>query len=168
VIELYRKVIRLDALPIWREFTRLTQHRVVATNGCFDLLHRGHVEYLHRAKKLGSLLIVGVNSDEAVRLLKGLSRPINNQRDRAFVLTGLEAVDNVVIFDSTEATQFLDLAMPDVWVKAGDYTLETLNKDEVETVHRHKGRIEILPFVDGYSTTQTISKLNTDGDLDNG
>lgn len=159
MIALYRKVIRMDSLPIWREFTRLTQHRVVATNGCFDLLHRGHVEYLHRAKKLGSLLIVGVNSDQAVRVLKGENRPLNNERDRAFVMTGLEAVDNVVIFDSTEATTFLDLAMPDVWVKAGDYTLDTLNKDEVEAVHRHRGRIEILPFVEGYSTTKTLSKL---------
>jgi rfaE bifunctional protein nucleotidyltransferase chain/domain len=161
VISLYRKLIRLETVPIWREFARQTQHRVVATNGCFDLLHRGHVEYLHRAKELGSLLIVGINSDQAVRLLKGDNRPLNSDKDRAFVMAGLESVDSVVIFNGTTATEFLDLAMPDVWVKAGDYSLETLNKEEVETVQRHRGRIEILPFVDGYSTTKTINNLGS-------
>jgi rfaE bifunctional protein nucleotidyltransferase chain/domain len=159
VISLYRKLIRLDAVPIWREFARQTQHQVVATNGCFDLLHRGHAEYLHRAKERGSLLIVGINSDDAVRVLKGKSRPLNSETDRAFVVAAMAAVDIVVIFNGTTATEFLDLAMPDVWVKAGDYSLETLNKEEVDVVYRHQGRIEILPFVDGYSTTKTISKL---------
>lgn len=154
-----RKVIRFDALPLWREYTRLTQHVVVATNGCFDLLHRGHLEYLAKARSLGSLLIVGVNSDRAVRQLKGPTRPINAQEDRAFVLAGLDMVDMVVIFDAVRAAEFLGAVKPNIWAKGGDYTLDTLDKDEVQAVQANNGAIEIIPLSSGYSTTSTLEKI---------
>lgn len=133
-------------------------HEVVATNGCFDIIHRGHIEYLCKAKQLGSLLVVGVNSDQSVRSLKGDSRPINRQEDRAFVLSALSMVDLVVIFDGTRATEFLDAAKPNVWAKGGDYTLDTLDKDEVKTVLDNRGSIEIISMTQGYSTTGILSK----------
>lgn len=153
-----RKVIRYDALPIWRDYTRLTQHVVVATNGCFDLLHRGHIEYLTKARQLGSVLIVGVNSDRAVRQLKGDGRPINAQEDRAFVLAGLDVVDMVVIFDDVRAAGFLDAVKPNIWAKGGDYTIDTLDRDEVKAVQANNGAIEIIPLSSGYSTTSTLER----------
>lgn len=152
------KVIRFDAIQLWREYTRLTLQRVVATNGCFDILHRGHVEYLAKAKRHGDLLIVGVNSDSAVRELKGDGRPINSQEDRAHVIAGLDVVDMVVIFDSMRADEFLRAVQPDVWAKGGDYTIDTLDKGEVEAVLDNGGVIEIIPLSQGYSTTSTLER----------
>jgi rfaE bifunctional protein nucleotidyltransferase chain/domain len=152
------KVIRIDSIPVWRDYARLTLQRVVATNGCFDILHRGHVEYLAKAKRHGDLLIVGVNSDRAVRELKGDGRPINSQEDRAHVVAGLDVVDIVVIFDSMRADEFLRAAKPDVWAKGGDYTIDTLDKGEVEAVLDNKGVIEIIPLSQGYSTTSTLER----------
>lgn len=155
----YSKVIRLDRLPEWRDYQRLTHQKVVATNGCFDILHRGHVACLQKARELGDLLIVGMNSDRAVQQLKGEGRPINTQEDRAYVLAALECVDFVVIFDNVKATDFLIAAQPDTWVKGGDYTLETLDREEVEIVREDGGHIEIIPTLKGYSTTRSLHQL---------
>jgi rfaE bifunctional protein nucleotidyltransferase chain/domain len=154
-----RKTLRFDSLDTWREFMRLTSRRVVATNGCFDLLHRGHVTYLAKAKEMGDVLIVGVNSDRSVRELKGESRPVNTQEDRMAVLAALEVVDYVVIFDETSANNFLAAVQPHVWVKGGDYTEDSLDAKEVATVKECGGEIVIVPVVAGLSTTRCLSLI---------
>jgi rfaE bifunctional protein nucleotidyltransferase chain/domain len=151
----YTKIIRADSLPIWREYHRQIGKRVVATNGCFDILHRGHVTYLRKARELGDILIVGVNSDRSVRELKGPNRPVNTQEDRAVILAALEAVDQVVVFDDLTAEQFLTAVQPHVWVKGGDYTYETLDQAEVAAVEK-TGEVVIIPAVAGYSTTRCL------------
>ena len=141
-------------LGVWKHWrSGLGGKRVVATNGCFDLLHVGHVKLLEFARSRGDLLIVGLNSDSSVRQLKGEGHPINTAMDRAVVLAALEAVDVVVIFDTVRATGFLELAKPHVWIKGGDYTMATLDPNEVVAVKLCKGQIELFPAVAGYSTT---------------
>lgn len=131
----------------------------MVTNGCFDLLHLGHVTYLEKARNLGDLLLVGVNSDAAVRGLKGEGRPVNDENDRAAVLAALESVDAICIFPDVRATQFLAAAQPDIYVKGGDYTLETLDQTERRVVEQGGGKIELIPFVPGKSTTRILQKL---------
>lgn len=129
------------------------------TNGCFDLLHLGHVTYLETARNLGDMLLVGVNSDAAVRGLKGEGRPVNSEDDRAFVLAALESVNAVCIFPDVRATNFLAAAKPDIYVKGGDYTLETLDQSERRTVEGAGGKIHLIPFVPGKSTTGLLKKF---------
>jgi rfaE bifunctional protein nucleotidyltransferase chain/domain len=130
------------------------------TNGCFDLLHVGHVTYLEQARNHGDALLVGVNGDDAVRQLKGADRPVNEERDRAAILGALESVDGVCIFADKTATRFLAAAEPDVYIKGGDYTLETLNKEERRMVEQAGGEIVIIPFVPGKSTTALLRKIS--------
>jgi rfaE bifunctional protein nucleotidyltransferase chain/domain len=153
------KLISWEALPQWREDFRQTGRRLVVTNGCFDLLHLGHVSYLESARNHGDALLVGVNGDEGVRQLKGPSRPVNEESDRALVLAALESVTAVCIFAEKTATRFLRQARPDIYVKGGDYTLATLNQDERQAVESAGGRIVIIPFVPGKSTTATLAKI---------
>ena len=154
-----RKIIRLGDLPEWRKTFRATGQKLVVTNGCFDLLHLGHVSYLEEARNRGDVLLVGVNSDASVRALKGPERPLNSEKDRAMVLAALEAVNAVCIFDAPSATQFLSLAEPDLWIKGGDYTLDSLNQDERRTVERGGGRIVIVPLIPGKSTTSLLGRM---------
>jgi rfaE bifunctional protein nucleotidyltransferase chain/domain len=133
--------------------------RVVATNGCFDLLHFGHVSYLQRARALGDLLIVGLNGDQSVRELKGAGRPLVPQRQRAAVLAALACVDAVVIFPQKRAHRFLAIVRPDVYVKGGDYRPDTLDARERAVLTNLGSRIRILPFVKGFSTTRLIGKI---------
>jgi len=133
--------------------------RVVLTNGCFDILHRGHVEYLEAASQLGDFLVVGVNSDDSVKALKGPNRPINSDVDRARLIAALECVNAVTIFDDLRVTKLIHIVKPNVWVKGGDYNLQTLCKEEVEAANQIKAEIRFIPMSHGYSTTTTISKL---------
>ena len=153
------KVIAWDRLPEWRAAFRKTGKKLVVTNGCFDLLHLGHVTYLESARNQGDALLIGVNADDAVRQLKGAGRPVNSESDRAAVLAALESVNGVCIFTDKRATRFLERAEPDIYVKGGDYTLETLDQDERRTVEKAGGRIVIIPFVPGKSTTATLAKI---------
>ena len=134
--------------------------RLVVTNGCFDLLHAGHVIYLEQAAALGDLLLVGCNGDESVRQLKGEGRPLNPEADRALVLSALESVGSVAVFSERRAEDFLRLAKPDVYVKGGDYTPETLDAGERVAVESGGGEIVIIPFVPGKSTTDIIQRMN--------
>ena len=154
------KIIGWDTLPKWRAAMRASGKRLVVTNGCFDLLHLGHVTYLETARQLGDALLVGVNGDAAVRQLKGPDRPVNPETDRAAVLAALESVDGVCIFAEATATRFLAAARPDVYVKGGDYTLDTLNPEERHTVEQAGGKIVIVPCVPGKSTTALLEKIN--------
>lgn len=153
------KVVPWGQLPAWRAAVRETGRTLVVTNGCFDLLHLGHVTYLENARNHGNLLLVGVNADKAVNALKGSGRPLNSEQDRALVLAALESVSAVTIFPDKTATQFLKLAQPDIYVKGGDYTLETINQQERQVVEDAGGKIVLLSFVEGRSTTNTLNKL---------
>ena len=153
------KIIAWDKLPEWRAALRARGKRLVVTNGCFDLLHVGHVTYLETARNEGDALLVGVNGDEAVRQLKGPGRPVTPEHDRAAVLAALESVSGVCIFAEPTATRFLTAARPDIYVKGGDYTLDTLNQDERRAVEQAGGQIVIIPFVPGKSTTALLKKI---------
>ena len=153
------KIIPWEKLPEWRAAMRAQKKKLVVTNGCFDLLHLGHVTYLEQARNLGDALLVGLNSDSAVRELKGHDRPVNNENDRAEVLAALESADGICLFTEPTATNFLERAQPDIYVKGGDYTLETINQDERRLVEK-TGRIVILPLVPGKSTTALLEKIS--------
>ena len=130
---------------------------IVTTNGCFDILHVGHVRYLQKAKSFGDILIVALNSDKSVKSIKGESRPINNENDRAEVLNALRSVDYVVLFDEDSPINLLLEIKPDVHTKGADYTIETL--PEAKGIMASGGRIEFISFVEGKSTTSIINKL---------
>lgn len=154
-----RKVLALDALPAKANEFRATGRKLVATNGCFDLLHVGHVRYLQAARRLGDALLVGVNGDESVRALKGASRPLNTAADRAEVLAALECVDFVAVFPEVRATEFLRSAQPAVYVKGGDYTRATLDADERAVLDAIGAEIRIIPFEPGYSTSGLVARM---------
>ena len=131
---------------------------VVFTNGVFDILHRGHVSYLAQARELGASLVIGLNSDASARLLgKGPDRPLNAEEDRACVLAALESVDLVTLFDEKTPVELLKLVRPGLYVKGGDYDIETL--EETRWVRRWGGDARALPFVDGYSTSALVKRI---------
>lgn len=132
--------------------------KIVFTNGCFDILHSGHVFYLQRAKQQGDILILGLNSDASVRRLKGEKRPINSESDRAIVISELKSIDYVVIFEEDTPLEIISLIVPDILVKGGDYKKEDVVGKEV--VEKNGGEVVIIPFVDGKSTTNIINRIN--------
>lgn len=132
--------------------------KIVFTNGCFDILHVGHVRYLNSARQLGDCLILGLNSDASVRALKGSQRPINSEQDRAEVVAGLVAVDYVIIFGEQTAEQLIREIQPDVYAKGGDYSLANL--PEAAIVRENGGQIVFVPLVAGKSSTKIIAKIN--------
>jgi formyltetrahydrofolate-dependent phosphoribosylglycinamide formyltransferase len=134
--------------------------KLVFTNGCFDLLHAGHVRYLEQARALGDAMVIALNSDESVRALKGPDRPLNNESDRAEVLAALRSVDAVVVFEDDRATSLIEAVRPHVYAKGGDYTVESLNREERTALENVGAEIRILPLVPGRSTTSTINKMH--------
>ena len=148
------KILTWDAAADWR---RRARGRVVFTNGVFDLLHPGHIDILANARAQGDVLVVGVNSDDSVRRLKGPSRPVRNEQERAYVLAALEDVDAVVVFSQDTPLELIRRLRPDVLVKGGDYTRDTVvGADDVES---WGGRVVLVPLVPGQSTTSIIEKL---------
>lgn len=139
---------------------KLHQQKIVFTNGCFDVLHFGHVHYLLQAKELGDVLVVGLNSDNSVRRLKGPSRPINGEKERAFVLAALTCVDYVVVFEEDTPKELIETVRPDVLVKGGDYALDQIVGADFVT--RNGGSVTTLPFVEGFSSTRIIEQLKTE------
>lgn len=154
----------MSSRPIWtpqegrafRDRLRAKGKRLVFTNGCFDILHRGHVTYLEFARAQGDALVIGLNSDASVRRSKGPSRPINSQDDRAFVLTGLRAVDGIVIFDEDEPKTLIEQILPDVLVKGKDWAHYVSGREIVEA---NGGRVVLADMVEGRSTTNTIERV---------
>ncbi|MBI3260419.1 MAG: D-glycero-beta-D-manno-heptose 1-phosphate adenylyltransferase [Ignavibacteriae bacterium] len=138
---------------------RSASKKIVFTNGCFDILHSGHVTYLSSAKKLGDVLIIGLNTDASVRRLKGENRPVNSEDDRAIVINALKSVDYVVLFDEDTPLELITLLKPDILVKGGDYTPETIVG--ADTVLRNGGSVIVIPLVAGKSTTAIIQKAQT-------
>ena len=155
------KILTLDALAQKAEELRARGTKLVATNGCFDLLHVGHVRYLQSARQLGDALVVGVNGDASVRALKGEARPINRESDRAEVLAALECVDFVAIFPDVRATEFLRCAHPAIYAKGGDYKPETLNPEERGALEQMQTEIRIVPFETGYSTSGLLERMSS-------
>ena len=139
---------------------KLHRQKIVFTNGCFDVLHYGHVRYLLEAKKLGDILVVGLNSDESVRRLKGPTRPVNGEKERAFVLAALACIDYVVIFGEDTPKELIETVIPDVLVKGGDYDLS--NIVGADFVTRNGGTVTTIPFVGGFSSTHIIEQLKTE------
>jgi D-beta-D-heptose 7-phosphate kinase/D-beta-D-heptose 1-phosphate adenosyltransferase len=133
--------------------------RIVFTNGCFDILHRGHVTYLQQARDLGDFLIVGVNSDASVKRLKGTERPVNSLEDRAYVVAALKSVDYVIPFDEDTPLELIKKIMPDILVKGGDYTIDRIVG--AQEVMANGGRVEIIPFIPGKSTSAIIEIIKT-------
>ena len=138
-------------------YHRQQKETIVFTNGCFDVLHRGHIEYLRFCKNQGNIVVLGLNSDSSVRKLKGPDRPVNNQHDRAAVLAAMESIDYIAIFDELDPLELIKQVRPDVLVKGADW----VDKGVVgrEFVESHGGRVELAPLVDGKSSTSTLEKL---------
>lgn len=137
---------------------RAAGQRIVFTNGCFDILHAGHVRYLTQARSLGDCLVLGLNTDASVRRLKGETRPVNRELDRAEVVGALAAVDYVVLFDEPTAEALVEKVRPAVYAKGGDYTRETL--PEAKIVERYGGEVHFIGLVPGRSTTKIIERIN--------
>jgi rfaE bifunctional protein nucleotidyltransferase chain/domain len=144
-------------LAAWRD-SLAADRRLVLTNGCFDILHVGHVRYLQQTRALGDILIVGLNSDASVKGLKGPGRPVNREMDRAEILAALSCVDYVTLFNEATADALIEALKPSVYAKAGDYSLENL--PERETIERLGIEAVFVPFITGYSTTSTLGKLS--------
>ena len=144
--------------PELEEFLKQTKDKtVVFTNGCFDILHRGHVAYLNEAKALGDVLVLGLNSDASVKKLKGESRPVNNELDRKFVLENLKAIDYVFIFEEDTPYNLINEIQPDILVKGGDYSIDTIVG--AEEVINWCGEVKVIQFLEGYGTSQLIKKI---------
>jgi rfaE bifunctional protein nucleotidyltransferase chain/domain len=153
------KIVKLEELSDRCEKLRSAGKKIVATNGCFDLLHVGHVRYLQAARALGDLLVVGLNGDHSVHELKGAGRPVTIQRDRAEILAALECVDLVTVFPELRATKFLAAVRPSVYVKGGDYTPRTLDEEELAILKQIHAAIRLIPFEAGYSTSGLIEQI---------
>lgn len=136
---------------------RAAKKKVISTNGCFDILHLGHVKYLEEARKLGDVLVIAVNADSSVQKLKGKDRPLNKENSRTHILAALECVDYVCIFSEDTPEKFLSLLKPDIHVKGGDYKPEDLPEKKV--VESYGGKIQVLSHIAGFSTTSLIEKM---------
>ena len=154
-----RKIIPYGELPLWRSFFRAENGPLVITNGCFDLLHPGHLHLLENARALGGTLLVGVTGDEAVRELKGENRPVVPEADRVLMLAGLEAVSFACLFPEVDAVAFLEKSQPDIYVKGGDYTIETINQRERQLLERLGVKIEILPLLHDRSSSSLLRRI---------
>jgi len=156
------KLMEMEKLAARTAELRAAGKKVVFTNGCFDLLHVGHVRYLRAARELGDVLAVGINGDDSVRELKGPNRPLNHERDRAELVAALECVDLVTIFPEARATRLLEMVRPAIYAKGGDYTPATLNAEERAVLEKIGTDIRIIPFEAGYSTSLMLEKLACD------
>lgn len=152
------KIVSLDEIEKISKSAREKHRTIVTSNGCFDILHSGHVEYLEGASKLGDILIIGINSDSSVKKIKGNDRPVNSEKDRASIMASLGFVDYCVIFNEDTPVELLKIIKPDIHVKGGDYNADDII--EKKTVEENGGIIKILPLVQGYSTTGILKRLS--------
>ena len=158
------KLMSLEQAMDWRGALRASGRTLVVTNGCFDLIHRGHVEYLARAREHGDALLVAINSDASVAAIKGPGRPVIAEVDRAYLIASLEAVDAVVVFSTPKATDLLRALLADVYVKGGDYTEATLVQEEYLFLQSVGCRVEFVPLISGISTTELIQRVRRDAE----
>ncbi len=151
------KIVARDSVSEWKESCKQNNETVVFTNGCFDILHYGHVNYLSKAKALGDKLVIGLNSDDSVKRLKGDDRPINDVGARAAMLASLFMVDAVIVFDEDTPKNLIESIVPDVLVKGGDYRID--NIVGADFTLKNGGQVKVIPFVDGFSTTGLLKKM---------
>jgi D-glycero-beta-D-manno-heptose 1-phosphate adenylyltransferase len=151
------KVMSLDEAVIWREGIRKQGRKLVVTNGCFDILHRGHAQYLYQTRCFGDSMLLLLNSDSSVRALKGPTRPIISEENRAYLIASLAFIDAVVIFDEPRCVEEFSKIQPDVYVKGGDYALDTLDNGEREALQGAGADIKFIPFIQGHSTTDILN-----------
>jgi D-beta-D-heptose 7-phosphate kinase/D-beta-D-heptose 1-phosphate adenosyltransferase len=154
-----RKIVTLEEAVARAAEWRARGKRIVYTNGCFDLFHAGHVRTLEAARGLAEVLVVGINSDDSARRLKGPGRPVVPEQARAEMLAALEAVDLVVVFPETTSMRVIEALRPEVWAKGGDYTLATVNQEEKAFVESYGGRVAIVAHVPGVSTTDIVARV---------
>jgi rfaE bifunctional protein nucleotidyltransferase chain/domain len=159
------KLLTLEQAVAAREKLRAAGKRLVLTNGVFDLLHTGHLYYLRQARALGDALFIALNSDASVRELKGPLRPVQNEEQRAYALGALEFVDGGVIFREKRLTSEIRALRPDIYTKAGDYTLDKLDPDERTALESVGARIAFMPFLPGFSTTALIARIKAAGEV---
>jgi rfaE bifunctional protein nucleotidyltransferase chain/domain len=153
------KIVNPDRLAAIADSFREQDRKLVLTNGCFDLLHAGHVRYLQAARALGDALVVAINGDDSVRALKGEGRPLNSERDRAEIVAALECVDYVVLFPEMRVTRLIERVRPSIYVKGGDYTPASLHPEERAALERIGAKIRILPLEPGHSTSGLIERM---------
>ena len=157
ISRLQSKILSFSALEFQLKKWRTANEKIVFTNGCFDLLHFGHVDYLAKARDLGDRLVVGLNSDASIKRIKGSSRPIKDEQSRAALLAGMAYVDAVVLFDEETPLSLISMVLPDLLVKGGDYTIKDIVGHEI--VLNNKGRVCTIDFVEGYSSSVLIEKI---------
>jgi len=150
-------ILNESALLLEIQKWRAANKKIIFTNGCFDLIHVGHLRTFNEAKKMGDLLVVGINSDRSVKALKGETRPLISEQERAELISALKPVDYVIIFDEMNASRLLDTIKPDVYVKGGDYTLDNL--PEKDSIIRSKIEVKFIPLVAGISTTELVKRV---------
>jgi D-glycero-beta-D-manno-heptose 1-phosphate adenylyltransferase len=154
------KIMLLDAAVKWRDQLARDGKKLVVTNGCFDILHRGHAEYLYKARSCGDALMVFINADSSIRELKGPSRPVNDEQSRAFILSSLFYVDSIVVFSESRCTNLFTSIRPDIYVKGADYNIDTINKEEKTALLAIGAKIEFIDLTPGFSTTRIIADLS--------
>lgn len=159
------KLVSLEQLKGLVDRFRSEGKRIAWTNGCFDIIHAGHVDYLERSKAYGDYLVVGLNSDASVKQLKGELRPIFSEQDRAKVLCALSPVDFVIIFSDKSPIKIIEQLQPDFYIKGGDYTIETIDQAERKVVEGYGGQIVLLPMVAGVSSSIIVEKIKKLSDL---
>jgi rfaE bifunctional protein nucleotidyltransferase chain/domain len=160
-MRILQKIVPYQGLIQWRDRLAPEKRPLIATNGCFDCLHVGHIHLLAAARELGNTLLVGVTSDQGIRHLKGPGRPATQQNDRLIILAALEMVDFVCVFPEIEATGFLQKARPDVYVKGADYTVDTINQTERAALEAMHCQIRFVPRFEGRSTTTFLHQIQS-------
>lgn len=159
IVQIEQKILDGKGLEAALQLARSKGQKIVFTNGCFDILHRGHVDYLSKARSLGDLLIVGLNSDKSVQRIKGESRPIQDENSRAEILASLLFVDYVVLFDQDTPLELIEKVKPDFLVKGADYKPENIVGHEI--VEEKGGKVVTIEFLQGYSTSKIVEKIRT-------
>ena len=153
------KIFKMSDALVWRAKLKNVGKKLVMTNGCFDILHKGHVEYLFKARNSGDALILALNSDSSTKALKGPTRPVNDQNARAAIIASLYFVDAVVLFDTSRCDGIITEISPDIYVKGGDYDIETIDIHEKKALMKVGAEIRFIALTPGFSTTGTISKM---------
>ncbi len=151
------KILSREQIKNQCNIWRFNEKKIVFTNGCFDILHLGHIEYLTQAADLGGILLIGLNSDASVKAIKGPDRPFNNEEARAIILASLSFVDGLIIFDEETPYELIKLVNPDILVKGADYSVEQIAGHDI--VQAHGGEVITIPLTEGYSTTDLIARI---------
>ena len=159
------KLVTLEQLTNIINQARKNGKKIAWTNGCFDIIHAGHVDYLERSKAYGDFLVVGMNSDVSVKELKGDNRPVFSEKDRAKVLSSIVYLDYVVIFSDKTPIKMIEFIKPDYYIKGGDYTIDTIDQDERKVVESYGGEIVLLPMVEGVSSSIIVEKIKKLSDI---